>query len=54
MDKKWNVKTKPNHFHPRHTEEAYESTMKGKVEQDIELLINLIKKGKLKDKGLRF
>ncbi len=54
MDKKWEVKSKPNHFHPRYNENGYESPMKGNVKQDISLLINLIKKGQLKDKDFRF
>lgn len=48
MDKKWEVKTKPNHFHPRYTEQAFESPMKGETEKDLNLLINLIKKGDLR------
>ena len=48
------MKTKPNHFHPRYTEQAFESPMKGDVEQDINLLIKLIRNGQLKDKDVRF
>ena len=54
MDKKWDVRTKPNHIHPRYSENAFESPMKGDVEQDIDLLVECIKKGQLKDKDKRF
>ena len=48
-DNRWEVSTRPHHFHPRKTKEAIESPMKGSPRQDIKNLIELLKTGKLKE-----
>jgi len=53
-DDKWNVKTRPNHFHPRYDENGYNSPMTGNPSQDLQLLIKLIKTGNLLAKKIRF
>jgi hypothetical protein len=47
-DDHWKISSRPHHFHPRKTREATESSMKGFPEQDMIILIELLKSGKLK------
>lgn len=46
FDDRWNVSTKPHHFHTRGNREVVVSSMKGNPAHDIPLLVNYIKKGK--------
>lgn len=48
-DNRWEVSNRPHHFHPRKTEDAIESPMKGSPRQDIKNFIELLKTGKLKE-----
>jgi len=48
-DDRWEVLTRPNHFHPRKNKEAFQSIMTGNPEKDIPLLCELILSGKLYD-----
>lgn len=48
-DDRWNVSSRPHHFHPWKKKEAIESMMKGVAEQDIVKLIELLKSGKIKE-----
>ncbi|MCE7743670.1 MAG: hypothetical protein GPJ52_00900 [Candidatus Heimdallarchaeota archaeon] len=44
-DDKWNVSSKPHHFHPRNKQTALESRMMiGKPGKDIPVLIQILKK----------
>lgn len=43
-DDKWNVSSKPHHFHPRNKQTALESRMIGKPGKDIPVLIQILKK----------
>jgi hypothetical protein len=42
-DTHWNVKSKPNHFHPRGSEIAVESPMTGNPKKDMLILVEIIK-----------
>ncbi|MCG3252860.1 MAG: hypothetical protein KAX09_03360 [Candidatus Heimdallarchaeota archaeon] len=42
-DDKWNVSSKPHHFHPRNKQTALESRMIGKPGKDIPVLIQILK-----------
>lgn len=42
-DDKWNVSSKPHHFHPRNKQTALESRMIGVPEKDILVLIQILK-----------
>ena len=53
-DDKWNVATSPHHFHPRFEENGYNSPMNGNPNNDLQILFNLIKSGKLLNKSIRF
>ncbi len=53
-DDKWNVSTRPHHYHPRHSREGIESNMIGEPNHDIPLLCDLYKSGKLFFNGFRF
>jgi hypothetical protein len=46
-DNRWAVSTRPHHFHPRMSKQAFESIMTGKPKNDMPILCDLIKKGKL-------
>ncbi len=54
MDAKWDVESKPNHFHPRFTKEAFESPMLGEPSTDMRKLCSLIQEGKVKSQDFRF
>jgi len=53
-DDKWEVKSKPHHFHPRSEKEGFSSPMIGDPEIDIPNLCKLIKSGTLLNKEYRF
>ena len=46
-DDRWNISSRPHHFHPRKKKYAIESMMKGFPDQDMITLIELLKSGKL-------
>ena len=46
-DDRWEVSTRPHHFHPRKKKDAFRSIMTGTPEKDIPLLCELILSGKL-------
>ena len=46
-DDRWNISSRPHHFHPRKKKYAIESIMKGFPDQDMITLIELLKSGKL-------
>ena len=48
-DDRWNVSTRPHHFHPRKKKEAIQSIMKGIPDQDMDKLIEFLKLGKIKE-----
>ena len=47
FDDRWNVATRPHHFHPRYDKKGYASSMNGDPENDLPLLISLLKSQKL-------
>ena len=49
FDDRWDVITRPHHFHPRNKKDAFQSIMKGDPEEDLPLLCDLILSGKLYD-----
>ena len=53
-DVRWEVSTKPHHFHPRFSKEGVSSPMEGVPDKDIPLICDLIKSGKLFSEDLRF
>ncbi|MHA1911035.1 MAG: toxin-antitoxin system TumE family protein [Candidatus Kariarchaeaceae archaeon] len=53
-DDKWQVDTRPHHFHPRYSKKGFKSPMSGKPTEDIPLVIGLIKNNNLRDKNYRF
>lgn len=53
-DDKWNVITRPNHFHPRFVKEGFKSPMIGHPNKDIQKLCTLLKSDKLLLKDFRF
>jgi len=53
-DDRWNISTKPHHFHPRHNKIGVSSPMNGNPENDIPLICKLIKSGELLSADLRF
>ena len=53
-DDKWNVSSRPNHFHPRYDKSGYSSPMNGDPDHDIILVLELIKSGKLLSPNHRF
>jgi len=46
FDDRWNVSTKPHHFHRRGKRKAVASSMNGNPSHDIPILIKYIKEGK--------
>jgi hypothetical protein len=45
FDDRWEVKSRPHHFHPQGKEEAIESPMNGNPKHDIKILLkNILKK----------
>jgi len=46
-DDRWDVSTRPHHFHPRYKKEAISSKMTGNPEGDIPYFCNLISSGKI-------
>lgn len=46
-DDRWNVPTKPHHFHPRYKKEAILSKMKGNPETDMPYFCSLIISGEI-------
>ena len=53
-DDKWNISTHPNHFHSRYDKSGYSSPMTGDPDNDIRLICDLIKSGKLLSPNHRF
>ncbi len=53
-DDRWNISTRPHHFHPRDLKEGYKSNMIGEPEHDIPLLCKLYKSGNLFSMNYRF
>ena len=53
-DDKWDVSTRPNHFHPRFNKIGFSSPMNGKPDNDLQLLYELIITKKLISKDFRF
>lgn len=53
-DERWEVQTKPHHFHPRSSKNAFKSPMNGNPEQDILKLCDLVIEGKLYISETRF
>ena len=47
FDDRWNVATRPHRFHPRYDKKGYASSMNGDPENDLPLLISLLKSQKL-------
>jgi len=54
LDKGWIVPTTPHHFHPWKTREGLTSPIKGDPVLDIPLLCQLLLKGVLRSKEVRF
>jgi len=48
-DDRWEVSTRPHHFHPRKKKNAIQSNMTGNPEEDIPYLCDLILSSKLYD-----
>ncbi|MBN1216627.1 MAG: hypothetical protein JXA99_14455 [Candidatus Lokiarchaeota archaeon] len=46
-DDRWNVSSKPHHFHPRNAKEAIESKMTGLPEKDMIYLVDFLKSKKI-------
>ena len=46
-DDRWDVSTRPHHFHPRYKKEAVISNMNGNPEDDMPYFCSLIKSGKI-------
>ncbi|TFF98060.1 MAG: hypothetical protein EU547_02540 [Promethearchaeota archaeon] len=46
-DNRWDVPTRPHHFHPRYKKEAIRSNMNGEPDNDIPYFCELIKTGKI-------
>ena len=53
-DDRWDVSTRPNHYHPRNSKKGYKSKMIGEPKHDIPLLFNLYKSGILFSMNFRF
>ncbi len=53
-DDRWNISTKPHHFHSRFNKIGVSSPMNGNPENDIPLICELIKSGELLSVDLRF
>lgn len=53
-DDRWNVSTKPHHFHPRHNKLGFLSPMNGNPEHDIPLFCKFVKSGKLFSPDFQF
>lgn len=53
-DDKWNVVTRPHHYHPRQSKDGFLSPMNGNYKHDIPEFCNLIKFGKLSSADFRF
>ena len=47
FDNRWDIPTKPHHFHPRSKKEAISSMMIGNPENDMPIFCNLINSGKV-------
>jgi hypothetical protein len=54
FDDKWLVPSKPHHFHPRTSKQGFKSPMKGDPDDDIPLLLNLLRNGVLYSIEQRF
>ncbi len=54
LDKKWDVDTKPHHFHPKGRSDAYRSPMTGNPDEDIPRLVSYILSGELRKANKRF
>jgi hypothetical protein len=54
FDKKWDVTSKPHHFHPRAAKTGITSLMKGDPENDMPVLCQAIKDGVLFSKDYNF
>ena len=46
-DDKWELSTRPHHFHPRYKKEAIASNMNGNPEEDLPYLCSLINSGRI-------
>lgn len=53
-DDRWNVSTKPHHFHPRYNKVGFYSLMNGNPEHDISLFCKYVKSGELLNPELQF
>ncbi len=53
-DDKWDVSSRPHHFHLSQIKGGFNSPMSGEPEFDLLLLINLLKSKRLTDPALRF
>lgn len=54
FDDRWDVSSRPHHFHPRGTKYAFISPMNGEPTHDLAILDDLIDKQLLFDPDLRF
>nr|MDO8110652.1 DUF6516 family protein [Candidatus Sigynarchaeota archaeon] len=54
FDDKWNVPSKPHHFHPRSLKQGFKSQMSGDPDKDMVILCQAMKKGVLYSKNCRF
>jgi len=53
-DDRWDVITRPNHYHPRYNKLGFKSPMNGNPDHDIPKLCELIKSSKLLFKNFKF
>jgi len=53
-DDRWNISTRPHHYHPRYLREGFSSPMNGNHEHDIPIFCNLIKSGHLRSSNFMF
>ena len=53
-DDRWNVSTKPHHFHSRYNKVGLFSSMNGNPERDISLFCKYVKSGELLNPELQF
>ena len=54
FDDKWNVKTRPHHFHPIDNKEGYSSVMLGKPREDLPILFDLLNNPMIRNSDFRF
>ncbi len=54
FDDNWLVSSRPHHFHPRMSKQGFKSPMKGDPDDDLPLLLKLLRNGKLYSKEQRF